>query len=383
MREGRTSRMTDERIQALESIGFVWEAQRGGPRRRSRQFTDQATHPSDVGNDSDSLPTGDMQSPPRNQMAMAARMHPGVASLAAAAGSRRQPFQGPSESMMAGISTRDADAVMAAQLSFAAGARAAEQAMMLRAMSHEQNMLHPNDPNNMMPTIRPVVVPVPVPVAADGSSFFPPGAGYPGLAAPEQAALWQEQALRQFLPTAAGHFPNSGRRGMRDADRRQGAGRHQPREGNARGASHLDAHDDNMMEERRLKRQRIGGGSNNFIGSRQGSGAHYEGSRDAAHLYSSEVSTSLIRRVAAQLGEDQSDVPPPTSKMHFKKGAKSRHVLPSQQEESLGPQSPERMGAVRPPPQQESLAVRDRFVGKEKATGEDSATGDIYDDAEE
>ena len=34
MRKGRSSRLTNDRIKLLNNIGFVWEAQRGGPRRR-------------------------------------------------------------------------------------------------------------------------------------------------------------------------------------------------------------------------------------------------------------------------------------------------------------------------------------------------------------
>jgi hypothetical protein len=34
LRKGRSSRLTKDRIKLLDNIGFVWEAQRGGPRRR-------------------------------------------------------------------------------------------------------------------------------------------------------------------------------------------------------------------------------------------------------------------------------------------------------------------------------------------------------------
>ena len=34
LRKGRSSRLTNDRIKLLDNIGFVWEAQRGGPRRR-------------------------------------------------------------------------------------------------------------------------------------------------------------------------------------------------------------------------------------------------------------------------------------------------------------------------------------------------------------
>lgn len=36
MLRGRNTRLTPERIQKLDSVGFVWEAQRGGPRRQQR-----------------------------------------------------------------------------------------------------------------------------------------------------------------------------------------------------------------------------------------------------------------------------------------------------------------------------------------------------------
>jgi hypothetical protein len=42
LREGRPSRLTEERIQQLNSIGFLWEAQRGGPRKKRRD-SDSAT----------------------------------------------------------------------------------------------------------------------------------------------------------------------------------------------------------------------------------------------------------------------------------------------------------------------------------------------------
>lgn len=39
MRDGRPSRLTDDRIRLLEKVGFVWEAQRGGPRKRKRPLS--------------------------------------------------------------------------------------------------------------------------------------------------------------------------------------------------------------------------------------------------------------------------------------------------------------------------------------------------------
>jgi hypothetical protein len=36
LRKGRSSRLTSDRIKLLNSVGFVWEAQRGGPRRRRK-----------------------------------------------------------------------------------------------------------------------------------------------------------------------------------------------------------------------------------------------------------------------------------------------------------------------------------------------------------
>ena len=47
MREGRSSRLSEERIQLLDAVKFVWEAQRGGPRKRSKKPNDDgSTSPS-------------------------------------------------------------------------------------------------------------------------------------------------------------------------------------------------------------------------------------------------------------------------------------------------------------------------------------------------
>ena len=44
-KDGRSSRLTAEKIKKLEDIGFVWEAQRGGPRRRKTSGPDSPPRP--------------------------------------------------------------------------------------------------------------------------------------------------------------------------------------------------------------------------------------------------------------------------------------------------------------------------------------------------
>lgn len=45
LREGRSSRLNSEKIKKLEEIGFVWEAQRGGPRRKKHSGPDSPPRP--------------------------------------------------------------------------------------------------------------------------------------------------------------------------------------------------------------------------------------------------------------------------------------------------------------------------------------------------